>query len=168
MCRGFLLIVLVVVGVGAVPVAAEEPVIADVLLSGGTIYDGSGRAGVVGDVALKADRIVAVGRFAVKQADLTIDCRGLVIMPGAIDLHNHSDRQVVDRGTRAVINYLMQGCTTIVTGNCGSGPVDVEDYYGKIDAAGAGTNVVHLLPQGSLRRTVMGTDGPPVPRNCRR
>lgn len=158
MCRGFLLIVLVVVGVGAVPVAAEEPVIADVLLSGGTIYDGSGRAGVVGDVALKADRIVAVGRFAVKQADLTIDCRGLVIMPGAIDLHNHSDRQVVDRGTRAVINYLMQGCTTIVTGNCGSGPVDVEDYYGKIDAAGAGTNVVHLLPQGSLRRTVMGTD----------
>jgi N-acyl-D-aspartate/D-glutamate deacylase len=50
----------------------------------------------------------------------------------------------------------MQGCTTVVTGNCGSGPVDVAEYYRKIDAAGAGTNVAHLLPQGALRDDVVG------------
>ena len=158
MCRSCLVVALLVVGGLAGPLPSGEPVVADVLLSGGTIYDGSGQAGVVGDVALKADRIVGVGQFPVKQADLTIDCRGLVVMPGAIDLHNHSDRQVVDRRTRAVVNYLLQGCTTIVTGNCGAGPVDVGAYYNKIDSAGAGTNVVHLLPQGALRRTVMGND----------
>ncbi len=72
-------------------------------------------------------------------------------------MHNHSDAQVIDRLTRANVNYLTQGCTTIVTGNCGSGPVDVADYYQKIDAAGAGTNVAHLLPQGNLREAVMGS-----------
>ncbi len=137
---------------------SAEPVQADVVLVGGTIHDGSGKPGVVGDVAIKGERIVAVGQFKVKSADWSLDCRGLVVMPGAIDLHNHSDRQVVDRRTRSIINYLMQGCTTVVTGNCGSGPVDVADYYQKIDAAGAGTNVVHLLPQGSLRKQVIGTD----------
>ncbi|MDP7276496.1 MAG: D-aminoacylase [Planctomycetaceae bacterium] len=135
-----------------------KPVEADVVLVGGTIHDGSGKPGVVGDLAIKGDRIVAVGKAQVKPGAWKLDCRGLVVMPGAIDLHNHSDRQVVAPGTRSVINYLLQGCTTVVTGNCGSGPVDVADYYQKIGAAGAGTNVVHLLPQGSLRRQVMGTD----------
>src|SRR5690606_7011606 len=54
------------------------------------------------------------------------------------------------------VNYLMQGCTTSITGNCGMGPIDVADFYGKIDAAGAGTNVGHLLPQGTLRAEVVG------------
>jgi N-acyl-D-aspartate/D-glutamate deacylase len=59
----------------------------------------------------------------------------------------------------------MQGCTTVVTGNCGSGPTDVGDYFRKIDAEGAGTNVLHLLPHGSLRSRVMQGDAnrPPSP-----
>ena len=141
---------------------ATEPVTADVLLVGGTIYDGTGSDGVVGDVAIRGDRVVAVGSFKTKSAGWRLDCRGLVVMPGAIDLHNHSDRQVVDSKTRANINYLMQGCTTVVTGNCGSGPVDVAEYYSKINQAGAGTNVVHLLPHGSLRQQVVGTDRRPA------
>jgi N-acyl-D-aspartate/D-glutamate deacylase len=80
-----------------------------------------------------------------------------VIAPGFIDLHNHSDSVIVQDGTRANMNYVLQGCTTIVTGNCGSGPVNVKDYYELINSAGAGTNVVHLLPQGNLRREVVGT-----------
>jgi len=140
----------------AISVAADS-VAADVLLKGGTIFDGSGNEGIVGDVAIRGERIVGVGTFPLKGAKWEIDCRGLVIAPGFIDLHTHCDGPLVRPATRANVNYLMQGCTTVVTGNCGSGPVDVAEYYDKIDAAGAGTNVVHLLPQGSVRSRVMGT-----------
>jgi len=153
---GFLAIVLLLWSGPAA--AAAEPIEADILLVGGTIYDGTGGKPVVGDVAIRGDRVVAVGEFKTKSAEWRLDCTGLVVMPGAIDLHNHSDRQVVDSKTRANINYLMQGCTTVVTGNCGSGPVDVGEYYGKINQAGAGTNVIHLLPHGSLRRAVVGSE----------
>lgn len=135
----------------------DIPIDADVLLTNGSIYDGSGKAPVVGDVAIRGEKIVAVGSFTAGKVGQRIDCRGLVIAPGCIDLHNHSDRQIVVSATRANINFVTQGCTTIVTGNCGSGPVDVASYYDKIDAAGAGTNVAHLLPQGSLRDRVMQT-----------
>lgn len=136
---------------------SAEPIEADVLLKGGTVFDGTGSAGKIGDVAIKGDRIVGVGQFDLKSAEWEIDCTGLVICPGFIDLHNHSDSQIVSPRTRANVNFVMQGCTTIVTGNCGSGPVDCGEYLAKIDASGAGTNVAHLLPQGSLRGKVIGS-----------
>jgi N-acyl-D-aspartate/D-glutamate deacylase len=140
----------------SVVAADADGIVADIVLKGGAIHDGTGKPGVVGDLAIKGGRIVAVGQFAVKSVGREIDCRGLVVAPGFIDLHNHSDSQVVDRLTRANVNFLTQGCTTVVTGNCGSGPIKVAEFYDKIDAAGAGTNVAHLLPQGSLRREVIG------------
>lgn len=143
--------VLISIGAGR----AAEPQRADLLLKGGTLLDGSGEEGVVGDLAIKDGKIIAVGKFE-GIAEKVIDCAGLVVAPGFIDLHNHSDGGIVTPRARANVNFLTQGCTTIVTGNCGSGPIDVRDYFAKIDAAGAGTNVIHLLPQGSLRREVLG------------
>ncbi len=139
------------------PSLRAEPIDADLVLRGGTLYDGTGAAPVAVDLAIKGDRIVVIGTFEAGKIGFEIDCRGLVVAPGFIDLHNHSDAQVVDRLTRANVNFLMQGCTTVVTGNCGSGPVEVAEYYQKIDAAGAGTNVAHLLPQGNLREAVIGS-----------
>ncbi|MCP4786939.1 MAG: D-aminoacylase [Fuerstiella sp.] len=130
----------------------------DILLRGGRVIDGSGSAAIVADVAIHDKKIVHVGDGADIDAAWTIDCTGLIICPGFIDLHNHSDRQVVRPATRAAVNYVTQGCTTIVTGNCGSGPVDTGDYYEKIDQHGAGPNVAHLIPQGSLRERILGSD----------
>lgn len=140
--------------------AAEpaEPLRVDVLLQGATIYDGSGTAPFTGDVAMRNGKIIGVGKFQVGRVDQTIDCRGLAVAPGFIDLHNHSDSPIVSPATRGNVNYLTQGCTSIVTGNCGFGPVDVAAYLAKIDAAGAGTNVLHLLPHGDLRDKAMGKE----------
>ncbi len=137
--------------------AQDKPVNADVLLSQGTIVDGTGKPGVIGDVAIKDAKIVAIGKFDKGEVARTIDCKGLVIAPGFIDLHNHSDSQVVNPQLSGLVNYLTQGCTTIVTGNCGFGPVDVAAYHQKLETAKVGTNVAHLLAQGSLRSQVMGT-----------
>lgn len=149
----------------ALSITAADPVAADLVLKGGTVYDGNNTEGAIGDVAIKGDRIVAVGKFDVTGTPRTIDCKGLVVAPGFIDLHSHSDSGIVQAKTRSNANFLMQGCTTVVTGNCGSGPVDVGAYYKKIDTDGAGTNVLHLLPHGSLRSQVMKGDKnrPPSP-----
>ena len=74
---------------------AADPVEADFVLKGGTIYDGSGGEPVVGDLAIHKDRIVAVGSFTVAGSPRTLDCTGLVIAPGFIDLHSHSDSGIV-------------------------------------------------------------------------
>jgi N-acyl-D-amino-acid deacylase len=147
-----------------VSLLAADPVAADVVLRGGTIYDGSDREGVVGDVAIKGDRLVGVGQFEVAPGAREVDAKGMVVAPGFIDLHSHSDGPILEPKTRQNANFLMQGCTSVVTGNCGAGPVDVAAYYQKIDERGAGTNVLHLVPHGSLRSQVMGkTNRPPSP-----
>lgn len=123
-----------------------------------TIYDGSGAPPVIGHVSIDKGKITSLGQGDGPEATWVIDAKGLVIAPGFIDLHTHSDPSVTSVNSRACTNYIMQGCTTSVTGNCGSGPVDVADYYKKINTPGAGTNVAHLLPQGSLRSQVVGSE----------
>lgn len=152
------------------PTAWGQQVDAEILLTGGTIIDGSGSPGVIGDVAIVGDKIVAVGEFEPGQVGREIDCSGLIVTPGFIDLHNHSDASIAEESnpsknrTRRILAdelrqaacYLTQGCTTIVTGNCGGGAVDVEEYYEALEANPPGVNVAHLLPHGSLRAEVIG------------
>jgi N-acyl-D-amino-acid deacylase len=121
-----------------------------------TLVDGSGQPAVKGDLALKGDRIVGVGNFPMKGAAHVLDGTGLVAAPGFIDLHTHSDKPILEPATHANLNYLTQGVTTIVTGNCGMGPVDVAAYLEKIDNRKSGTNVLHQVPHNDLRAAVMG------------
>jgi len=145
------------------------PVDADVVLTNARIVDGSGGAQIVGDVAIKGEKIVGVGQFEVNGRPRRIDASKLVIAPGFIDLHNHSDGPITRPETRANRNYTTQGVTTIVTGNCGGGRADVGEYLKQVDADGAGTNVVHLIPQGSLRRQVMKSENrPPSPAELKK
>jgi N-acyl-D-amino-acid deacylase len=129
----------------------------DVLLRGGVLYDGTGSEPTTGDVAIRGGEIVAVGRVDVDAAGRSIDCTDMVIAPGFIDLHTHCDGGITRRTKRLNLNYLTQGCTTVVTGNCGGGPIRVGAFLDRIDRQGAGTNVAHLVPHGSVRRAVMGS-----------
>lgn len=128
----------------------------DTLILNGTVYDGTGAAAQRVDLAIKGDKIIKIGKLAGAKAKKTIDASGLVVAPGFIDLHTHSDSSILAEGTRDNLNYLLQGCTLIVTGNCGSGHVDVGEFYEKIDKRGAGSNVCHLIPHGSVRQKVFG------------
>ncbi len=140
-------------------IAAPQPeagVDADVVLQMATLHDGSGRPGRVGDIAIKGDRIVAIGSFKVKGNPRLLDCNGLIISPGFIDLHTHSDYPLQANKTNANYNYLAQGVTTVVTGNCGSGPVNVAAYFKKLEGIGVGSNVIHQVPHNDVRAKVMG------------
>ena len=135
---------------------AEIPERVDVLLKSGMIVDGTGREPYVGDVAVVKDRIVAVGKVAATDAGRIIDCTGLVVCPGFIDLHNHSDTSILTPESRDAACYLTQGCTTLVTGNCGGGRADIGKYYEDLDADRPGVNIAQLVPHGSVRDKVMG------------
>src|SRR5438034_10081259 len=102
----------------ALPSAADSPVEADFVIRGATVYDGSGALGIKGDLALRGERIVAVGQFAVAGTPRVLDGTGLVVAPSFLDLHTHSDTQMIRPQTRANLRYLMQSVTTIVTGHC--------------------------------------------------
>jgi N-acyl-D-aspartate/D-glutamate deacylase len=137
---------------------------ADVVLRGGTLHDGSGGPGKVGDLAVKGGRIVAVGTFDVAGKPRVIDAKGLIIAPGFIDLHSHSDIPLQRKATRANLCFLHQGVTTVVTGNCGAGPADVAKYFAALEKDGVGTNVIHLMPHNTVRRQVMkNADRAPSP-----
>src|ERR1051326_7554908 len=142
MNRRIALALLLLVGCST-PAAREDE--ADVVFRGALIYDGTGREGATGDLALRGDRLVAVGTWS-GPARKVIDARGLIAAPGFIDLHNHSDASILAEETRDNYNFTTQGCTTIVTGNCGLGTVDAAQLFRGIDDKGAGTNVIHLLP----------------------
>ena len=86
----------------------------DLLIRNGKIVDGTGNPWFVGDVAVRGDDIVAVGRIPDRQAKRTIDARGLVVAPGFIDMHSHSDYLLLEDGHAQ--SKIRQGVTTEVLG----------------------------------------------------
>jgi N-acyl-D-amino-acid deacylase len=138
----------------AIP-AADPAVEADYVLRGATLHDGSGGPGVKGDLAIKGERIVAIGTFTVAGRPRILDGSGLIAAPGFIDLHVHSDTALTKPGTRDNLNYLLQGVTTVVNGNCGYGPYRIAEQFRTLEQNGIGTNVIHLVPHNDLRETVM-------------
>jgi N-acyl-D-amino-acid deacylase len=133
-----------------------DAVSADVILKNATLVDGTGQPSRQSDLAIKGDRIVAVGKFQWAGTPRVLDCTGLVVAPGFIDLHTHSDTPLTRKETAANLNYLTQGLTTAVTGNCGSGPTDVAAYFATLETQGIGSNVIHQVPHNNVRLKVMG------------
>lgn len=145
--------------------AADPAVQADFVIRDALLIDGSGSPGQKGDLAIKGDRIVAVGQFTVAGKPKTLDGSGLIVAPGFIDLHTHSDSAMAQAATKANLSYLTQGLTTAVTGNCGSGPVDVAAYFKTMEEGGIGSNVIHQVPHNAVRQRVMGNANRPPTSN---
>lgn len=139
-------------------VSAPAPVEADLVIRGATVYPGGGEP-FVGDVAVRGDRIVAVGRRLSVTAPRVIDARGLIAAPGFIDPHAHVESWLTadDTGQRLAAPFLLQGVTTTLVGNDGFGPVDVKPLLASAHAKPVGINYTTFTGFGSIRAKVIGS-----------
>ena len=88
------------------------------LLQNGLVVDGTGKAGYRADVLIEGETIVRIGAVDPAAAERIIDCAGLVVAPGFIDVHTHDDAIVLD--APAMRPKISQGITTVIVGNCGT------------------------------------------------
>lgn len=153
----------------------------DFLIQGGKVVDGTGNSPVRADVGIKNGLIADIGLLPAGGAARTFNAEGLAVCPGFIDLHTHSDLSLLVN--RRAESDVMQGVTTVVTGNCGISvfPVNMEkidllrgyigtvtpgtdlewyreDYFSLLAGSGTSVNVAPLIGQGALRIAVMGFD----------
>lgn len=131
---------------------------ADLLLRGGTVFDGSGADARKADIGISGDRIVFIGdaKSAGVTAEREIDVSGLVVAPGFIDPHTHTAEDLSSPARKANENYLFQGVTTVVTGNDGNSPFPIGETLAKWKRQGIGTNAALLVGHGTIRRLAMG------------
>src|SRR5688572_5446343 len=104
----------------------------DILIRNGKIIDGTGNNWYYGDIAIKNGKIELVGREVNRTAYQTIDATGLVVAPGFIDVHTHLEGD--EAKDPNATNFIMDGVTTCVTGNCGSFNIEVGNYIRYIDS----------------------------------
>ena len=132
----------------------------DIVLRGGTVFDGTGSEGRVADVAIGGDRITAVGASLARRGALEIDVRGLTVAPGFIDIHSHGDGSLAaDPRAESVIR---QGITTIAVGADGSsrasGALDdgFAALFQRLDRQRPAPNVASMVGLGTVRGRVVG------------
>ena len=134
----------------------------DLVLSNGTIVDGTGSARFDGDIGIKDGRIVAVGDLASGASTKTVDITGQVVAPGFIDTHSHADRAFGSPETAGIHGFLKQGVTTAVYGVDGGVSLDdLQSYIALADSGGIGINFMSYIGHNGVRSAVMGMDGRP-------
>jgi N-acyl-D-aspartate/D-glutamate deacylase len=132
------------------------PIDCDLCLRGGLVLDGTGSKGRLADIAVKGDRIIAVGDFVPAPGAKIIDVRGLVVAPGFIDIHTHTERYWQTGKTGEMI--LLQGVTSHIGGNCGTSVPSIRDYFATLGSTGvnfglfAGYRPLRLQAAGNVSR----------------
>ncbi len=162
--------------------AAPDPPF-DVLITGGQVLDGTGAPAVRADVGIRGDRVVEIGALAGRAASRTIDATGLVVAPGFIDLHTHSEMALLADGTAQ--SKVRQGVTLDVTGEstsaaprdglaeqAGDGPTPdwttFTEYFARLEKQGISINTIAHIASEQVRRVVMGYDSRPATLEERR
>lgn len=126
------------------------------VILGGTIIAGDGRPAFRANVRIEGDRIARIGRFDPEPDEDILDARGLIVAPGFIDLHNHSDRGL--DGDPTAISQISQGITTIVVGQDGSSAWPVGEFLARRDKQPSAVNLITLIGHATVRQQVMGRD----------
>ena len=134
----------------------------DVLIKNGRIFDGSLKNAVIADIAIRGDTIVKIAKSIKGNAKSIVDARGLYVSPGFIDLHTHVDRNMYFPENRAVINFLKQGVTSVIVGQCGGSAWPIvekaEDQIQRWTEEGIAPNAALLVGHGTVRQIVMGME----------
>jgi len=126
----------------------------DILILNGKIIDGTGNSWFYGDVGVKDGKIIYVGKVNNVTATKVISAKGLVVAPGFIDVHAHIETGIFERPTAD--NYIYDGVTTVITGNCGGSADDLKNFFRRIDSMKTSINIASLVGHNTVRRLIMG------------
>jgi len=133
---------------------AQAPV--DLLIRNGRVLDGNGNPWVRADIAIRGDRIVAMGALGAVRATTVIDARDRYVAPGFIDVHSHAGPGLLTDGLKHGQPLIAQGITTAFVNPDGGGPVTIAGQRAAYEKQGIGVNVGLFVPHGSVRAAVMG------------
>lgn len=130
----------------------------DLIIINGRIVDGTGNSWYRADLAIKGDRIVEVKKGLKEKypAAKVIDASNKIVAPGFIDVHGHIEGSIFEKPTAD--NYIYDGVTTVVTGNCGTGADDIGKFLQGIDSMKTSINVATLAGHNTIRRLGMGLE----------
>lgn len=125
----------------------------DLVIRNGRVVDGTGNPWYYGDVAIKNGKIAFIGQVSATDARISIDAKNQIVAPGFVDVHTHVEGSLEDRP--GAENFLYDGVTTLVTGNCGSSRTDIRTYFDSLRVKGMSPNVCSLIGHNSVRLKVM-------------
>ena len=128
---------------------------ADILIKNGKILDGTGNSWFYGDMAIQNGKIIAIGKLGKWTATKNIDATGLIVSPGFIDVHTHIEGD--ERKQPTADNFIYDGVTTVVTGNCGLSQVNIGSYFSMLDSLKTSVNVASLIGHNDVRKAAMGS-----------
>lgn len=126
----------------------------DVIITNGKIIDGTGNSWYYGNIGIVNGKVAAIGKLENTQAKKTIDAKGLIVAPGFIDVHAHIEGGELT--TPTADNFIHDGVTSVVTGNCGGSNLNVAAYFKRLDSVKTSINVATLIGHNTVRRAVMG------------
>jgi N-acyl-D-amino-acid deacylase len=126
----------------------------DLLIKNGKLIDGTGNNWFYADLAVKDGKIVSVGKNISGTAGKTIDATDLIVAPGFIDVHTHIEDD--EAKTPTADNFIYDGVTTVITGNCGLSHADIGAYLKWIDSLRVSVNVGSLVGHNDVRKEAMG------------
>jgi N-acyl-D-amino-acid deacylase len=136
------------------PLISYTQTIPDIIIRNGKVLDGTGNSWVYADVAIKDGKILKIGKLTNEHATKELDATGLIVAPGFIDVHTHIEGDEVQNPLAT--NFIMDGVTTVVTGNCGSSRVDLKKYFTMLDSLRLSINAASLIGHNDVRKAVMG------------
>lgn len=140
---------------GAWPVAGKKQAIS-ILIANGTLVDGTGARRRAADVRIIGDRITQIGKLKPLSGERVIDAKGLIVAPGFVDIHNHSERGLLSEPSAK--SQILQGITTLVVGPDGGSPFPIAEYLGRLEKQRTAVNVAAFVGHATVRRSVMGED----------
>lgn len=130
----------------------------DILIRGGRVLDGTGNPWFHADVGIRAGRIVAVGRLPGATASTVLSAEGRYVAPGFIDTHSHAGGALASAALSGAEALLAQGVTTVFVNPDGGGSTDLHAQRRSLLQHGLGVNVALMVPHGSVRSAVIGSD----------
>ncbi|GAB2529180.1 N-acyl-D-amino-acid deacylase family protein [Spirosoma aerophilum] len=125
----------------------------DLVIKNGRVVDGTGNPWVYADVAIQQGRVVRVGMVPASDASRTIDATGLIVAPGFIDVHTHVEGSL--EAQPGAPNFIFDGVTTMITGNCGGSSTNLRAYFDTLRTQGISVNVGSLIGHNTVRVKVM-------------